>query len=56
VLLTSQQQAQPQSYMLHKQSQQAWIISQHLLSPLVHVMQTPLSVISYLHCPIVKLQ
>src|SRR5438105_2784630 len=37
-------------------SQQAWIISQHLASPLVQVMQTPSFVISHLHMPIVKLQ
>ncbi len=38
------------------QSQQAWIISQHLASPLVQVMTQPLSVISHLHMPIVRLQ
>ncbi len=38
------------------QSQQAWIISQHLASPLVQVIMTPLSVISHLHMPMVRLQ
>ena len=47
---------QPAFVMLAMQSQQAWIISQHLASPLVQVMQTPLSVISHLHMPIVRLQ
>src|SRR5438128_8985525 len=37
-------------------SQQAWIISQHLASPLVQVMQTPSLVISHLHMPIMRLQ
>jgi hypothetical protein len=39
-----------------RQSQQAWIISQHLASPLVQVMQMPSSVMSHLHMPIVRLQ
>ena len=38
------------------QSQQACIISQHLASPLVQVRTQPLSVISHLHMPIVRLQ
>ena len=38
------------------QSQQAWIIAQQSASPLVQVMQTPSSVISHLHMPIVRLQ
>ena len=38
------------------QSQQAWIIAQQAGSPLVQVMQTPSSVISHLHMPIVMLQ
>jgi hypothetical protein len=37
-------------------SQQAWIISQHLASPLVQVMHTPSLVISLLHMPMVRLQ
>jgi hypothetical protein len=39
-----------------RQSQQAWIISQHLGSPLVQVTQTPSLVISQRHMPMVKLQ
>src|SRR5262249_50039070 len=42
--------------MQHRQSQQAWIISQHLVSPLVQVTQTPSGVISQRHMPIVRLQ
>jgi hypothetical protein len=38
------------------QSQQAWIISQHLASPLVQVIVQPFSVISHLHIPIIRLQ
>ena len=56
VLFSSRQQVQPASIMELRQSQQAWIISQHLASPLVQVMQTPSSVISHLHRPIVRLQ
>jgi len=56
VLFMSRQQVQPASSMQDMQSQQAWIISQHLGSPLVQVMQTPSLVISHLHMPIVKLQ
>jgi hypothetical protein len=50
------QQLQPAVIMLAQQSQQAWIIAQQLLSPLVQVTQTPMSVASHLHMPIVKLQ
>ena len=50
------QQVQPSFIMQAMQSQQAWIISQHLLSPEVQVTQTPLSVISHLHMPMVRLQ
>jgi hypothetical protein len=50
------QQVQPAFIMQLRQSQQAWIISQHLASPLVQVMQTPLSVVSQRHRPIVMLQ
>ena len=56
VLLSITQQVQPAVSMLERQSQQDWIISQHLLSPLVQVMQTPESVISHLQCPIVRQQ
>lgn len=38
------------------QSQHAWIMSQHILSPLVQVRQHPLAVISHLHIAIVMLQ
>ena len=50
------QQTQPAAHMEAMQSQQAWIIEQQAGSPLVQVMQTPLSVISHLHMPIVMLQ
>jgi hypothetical protein len=50
------QQVQPALHIIIMQSQQAWIMSQHLGSPLVQVMQTPLSVISHLHMPMVILQ
>jgi hypothetical protein len=56
VLFIRTQQVQPSLSRQQRQSQQAWIISQHLASPLVQVMQTPLSVISHLHMPIVRLQ
>jgi hypothetical protein len=56
VLLSITQQVQPASIMQHRQSQQPWIISQHWLSPLVQVRQTPESVISHLHMPMVRLQ
>lgn len=38
------------------QSQHAWIMSQHILSPLVQVTQHPFAVISHLHIAIVRLQ
>ena len=50
------QQVQPFLRQEDRQSQQDWIISQHFGSPLVQVKQTPLSVVSHLHMPIVKLQ
>ena len=50
------QQVQPALSMQAMQSQQAWIISQHLASPLVQVMHTPSLVISHLHMPMVRLQ
>jgi hypothetical protein len=56
VLFIITQQVQPDFIIVLMQSQQAWIISQHILSPLVQVTQTPLSVISHLHIPIVRLQ
>jgi hypothetical protein len=50
------QQAQPAFMQPMMQSQHAWIMSQHILSPLVQVRQHPLAVISHLHMPIVMLQ
>jgi hypothetical protein len=50
------QQAQPDFMHVVMQSQHAWIMSQHILSPLVQVTQHPLAVISTLHIPIVMLQ
>jgi hypothetical protein len=50
------QHAQPAFMQPMTQSQHAWIMSQHALSPLVQVMQQPLAVISHLHMPIVMLQ
>jgi hypothetical protein len=50
------QQVQPSFIMQAMQSQQAWIISQHLGSPLVQVRRTPSLVISHLHIPMVRLQ
>jgi hypothetical protein len=50
------QQAQPDFMHIVMQSQQAWIMSQHILSPLVQVTQHPLAVISTLHDAIVMLQ
>jgi hypothetical protein len=56
VLFIIRQQVQPALHMQAMQSQHDWIISQHLASPEVQVTQMPLSVISHLHMPIVKLQ
>ncbi|MHC5538927.1 hypothetical protein ACYOEI_11965 [Singulisphaera rosea] len=56
VLFIMTQQVQPAFIMAHMQSQQAWIMSQQALSPLVQVIVTPLSVISHLHIPIIILQ
>ena len=55
VLFMSTQQVQPALVMQVRLSQQAWIISQHLVSPVVQVMQTPVSVRSHLHMPMVRL-
>jgi hypothetical protein len=46
VLFIMTQQVHPSLVMQLRQSQQAWIISPHLASPLVQVMHTPLAVIS----------
>jgi len=56
MLFMHMQQVQPALHMAIMHSQQAWIIEQHWSSPLVQVMQTPSSVISHLHMPIVMLQ
>jgi hypothetical protein len=50
------QQVQPAFIMALQQSQHDWTIAQQSLSPLVQVMQTPLSVISHLQMAIVMLQ
>jgi hypothetical protein len=50
------QQVQPAFIMVAQLSQHAWIMAAQSLSPLVQVMQTPLSVISHLHMPIIRLQ
>jgi hypothetical protein len=50
------QQVHPAFIMAAQQSQQAWIMAQHSLSPLVQVMVQPISVISTLHMPIIRLQ
>src|SRR5437588_2118206 len=52
----STQQVQPELTIVFRQSQYAWIISPHLASPLVQVKLTPLSVVSDLQWPIVKVQ
>jgi hypothetical protein len=56
VLFIIKQHVQPALHMHERQSQHDWIISQHLASPEVQVTQMPLSVISHLHMPMVKLQ
>ena len=56
VLFMSTQQVQPEFTSVQRQSQYAWIISQHLLSPLVQVKQTPLSVVSHLQWPMENAQ
>lgn len=50
------QQVQPDFIMADMQSQQAWIIAQQALSPLVQVMVQPSSVVSHWHIPITRLQ
>jgi hypothetical protein len=56
VLFIIRQQVQPAMHMAWRQSQQAWIISQHLASPLVQVIVQPVSVFSQTHMPMVRLQ
>lgn len=50
------QQVQPEPIIAMQQSQQAWIMAQQSGSPLVQVMETPISVASHLHMPIMRLQ
>jgi hypothetical protein len=56
MLFIMTQQVQPAFIMEAMHSQQDWIMVQQALSPLVQVMHTPLSVISHLHMPIIRLQ
>jgi hypothetical protein len=56
VLFIVTQQVQPSLSMVLMQSQHAWIISAHFWSPLVQVTVMPLSVMSHLHMPIIRLQ
>jgi hypothetical protein len=56
VLFISRQQVQPFFIIVARQSQQAWIISQHFASPLVKLRHMPLSIISHWHKPMVRLQ
>jgi hypothetical protein len=56
MLFIIMQHVQPDFIMAAQQSQHAWIMAQHSLSPLVQVMQTPISVASHLHMPIIRLQ
>jgi hypothetical protein len=50
------QQLQPAFIIVLMHSQQLWIISAHLGSPLVQVTLTPSLVMSHLHMAIIKLQ
>jgi hypothetical protein len=56
MLFIIMQQLQPAFIMPIMQSQQAWIMAQQALSPLVQVMRTPISVASHRHMAIVRLQ
>jgi hypothetical protein len=56
VLFIITQQVQPSLSIVLMQSQHAWIISEHLASPEVQEIMTPLSVMSHLHMPMVILQ
>jgi hypothetical protein len=55
VLLKHRQQVQPASMHSHMQSQQAWIMAQQALSPLVQVTHTPSLVYSHLQMAIAML-
>ena len=56
MLFIIMQQVQPAFIMVDRQSQHDWIMSQHILSPLVQVIVQPSFVISTLHRPIARLQ
>ncbi|WZO98310.1 hypothetical protein EP7_005370 [Isosphaeraceae bacterium EP7] len=56
MLFIMTQQVQPDFIMEVMQSQQAWIMAQQAASPLVQVMQTPMSQGSHLVMPIIMLQ
>jgi hypothetical protein len=56
MLFIIMQQVQPAFIMALQHSPHAWIMAAHSLSPLVQVQQTPCSVISHLHIPIIRLQ
>src|SRR5437868_886989 len=56
MLFRQTQQAQPAFIMPAMQSQQAWIMAEQFLSPLVQVMQTPSGVGSHLQRPMARLQ
>jgi hypothetical protein len=56
MLFMHRQQVQPALHMAIMHSQQAWIMELQAGSPLVQVIETPSSVISHLHMPIIKLQ
>jgi len=56
VLFIIRQQLQPASQRAVKQSQQPWIMEQHLASPEVQVMTQPSLVTSQVHMPMVMLQ
>jgi hypothetical protein len=56
MLLIMMQQVQPAFIMAVMQSQHPWIMAQQAASPLVHVMQTPMSQGSHLVMPIIMLQ
>lgn len=54
MLFIIRQQVQPDFIIVVMQSQQAWIMSQHILSPEVHIIVMPSAVISHLHMPMVS--
>ena len=56
VLFIITQQVQPAAIIVLMQSQHAWIILQHSVSPEVHVRVHPSLVISHRHMPMVRLQ